>query len=175
MHDSMDEILGQSFISKLHFSISNGLPHAEPLPSCRTDEQKLVHGILGMLQGFCSYLFFWDENEQKFRVEGGIYACHLSKASLSCILNKFIFCGTCLKKVETSRQRVPTLKAFANSVHFWLKKLRGLALKEEIKSVSGHCQTTMTLLDLMTSLSRDQEVKKTSTWIRAATLCRKSN
>ncbi|KAG0479215.1 hypothetical protein HPP92_010073, partial [Vanilla planifolia] len=32
-------------------------------------------------------------------------------------------------------------------------KLRGLALKEEIKSVSGHCQTTMTLLDLMTSLS----------------------
>lgn len=156
----MAEVHHKSFISRLHFSISNGLPNAEPLSSLRADERELVLGILQMLQGFCSYFFYWDEGGQKYLVKSGIYVSHLSQTSLNCILNKFIFCGTCLKKVElfvkkvkASHQRAPTLEAFANSVHSWLKKLRDLALKEEMKAASMDCQMTTTLLVLTTSLS----------------------
>ncbi|XP_020589375.1 gamma-tubulin complex component 5-like [Phalaenopsis equestris] len=160
MYATMAGECQQSFISKLHFSISNGMPHAEPLPSFKADEKELVHGILQMLQGFCSHLFYWDEEGQKFLVKSGIFVCHLSQTSLRSILDKFLFCGTCLKKVElfvkkvkASRQRAPTLEAFANSVHSWLKRVRDLALKEEIKSTSIDCQITITLLQLTNSLS----------------------
>lgn len=81
-----------------------------------------------MLQGFCSSLFFWDINRQRFCAKDGIYVSHLSQASLSGILNQFLFAGTCLKqvelfvkKVEALHQRAPTLKAFSNSVSSWLK------------------------------------------------------
>ncbi|KAH0469340.1 hypothetical protein IEQ34_000898 [Dendrobium chrysotoxum] len=156
----MAEVHQQSFIKKLHFSISNGMPHAEPVSSFKADEKELVHGILQMLQGFGSYLFSWDMGGQIFMVKSGIFSCHLSQTSLHSILNKFIFCGTCLKKVElfvknvkASRQRAPTLQAFAHSVHSWLKRLRDLALKEEIRSTSIDCQITVTLLQLTNSLS----------------------
>lgn len=156
----MAEVHPRSFISKLHFSISNGLPSAEPPSVLRADERDLVHGIVQMLQGFCSYLFHWDETGQKYLVKSGIYVCHLSQASLNCILNKFIFSGTCLKivelfvkKVKASRERAPTLEAFANSVHSWLKRLRNVALKEEMKSASRDGQMTTTLLVLTSSLS----------------------
>ncbi|KAK8946948.1 hypothetical protein KSP39_PZI006904 [Platanthera zijinensis] len=156
----MAEVHQRSFISKLHFSISNGLPNAEPPSSLRVDERDLVHGIVQMLQGFCSYLFHWDDTGQKYLVKSGIYACHLSQASLNCILNKFIFCGTCLKivelfvkKVKASRERAPTLEAFANSIHSWLQRLRNVALKEEMKSASRDSQMTTTLLVLTSSLS----------------------
>ncbi|XP_028553156.1 uncharacterized protein LOC114580274 isoform X1 [Dendrobium catenatum] len=156
----MAEVHQQSFIKKLHFSISNGMPHAEPVSSFKADEKELVHGVLQMLQGFCSYLFSWDMGGQIFLLKSGIFSCHLSQTSLHSILNKFIFCGTCLKKVElfvknvkASRQRAPTLQAFAHSVHSWLKRLRDLALKEEIRSTSIDCQITVTLLQLTNSLS----------------------
>lgn len=147
----------ESFISNLHLSISNGFPHAEPVFSFKTDEGKLVlvlpclvffhqdilysswswmtgfstyqvQGILQMLQGHCSSLFYWDEKQQRFFVKDGIYVLHLSYTSLYSILSRFLFAGTCLKqvelyvqKVQSTHVRVPTLNAFANSITSWLK------------------------------------------------------
>ena len=81
-----------------------------------------------MLQGLSSSVFYWDEYEQGFCLKREIYVSHLSQTSLNGIVNQFTFGGSCLKKVEifvkkveTSRQRAPTLKAFTNSVKSWLK------------------------------------------------------
>lgn len=87
-----------------------------------------VQGVLQMLQGFSSPMFFWDQYEQGFCLKSEIYASHLSQKSLSGIVNQFAFGGSCLKKVEcfvkkavASHQGAPTLKAFTNSVKSWLK------------------------------------------------------
>ncbi|RWV94607.1 hypothetical protein GW17_00042834 [Ensete ventricosum] len=150
----------QSFISNLHLSISNGFPHAEPVFSFKTDEGKLVQGILQMLQGHCSSLFYWDEQQQRFFIKDGIYVLHLSYTSLYSILSRFLFAGTCLKQVELYVQkvqsihvRVPTLNAFANSITSWLKRLRDVALKEEVNYVSSDAGPTATLLGITNSLS----------------------
>ncbi|KAJ8512774.1 hypothetical protein OPV22_003208 [Ensete ventricosum] len=150
----------QSFISNLHLSISNGFPHAEPVFSFKTDEGKLVQGILQMLQGHCSSLFYWDEQRQRFFIKDGIYVLHLSYTSLYSILSRFLFAGTCLKQVELYVQkvqsihvRVPTLNAFANSITSWLKRLRDVALKEEVNYVSSDAGPTATLLGITNSLS----------------------
>ncbi|THU73829.1 hypothetical protein C4D60_Mb04t26970 [Musa balbisiana] len=150
----------ESFISNLHLSISNGFPHAEPVFSFKTDEGKLVQGILQMLQGHCSSLFYWDEKQQRFFVKDGIYVLHLSYTSLYSILSRFLFAGTCLKqvelyvqKVQSTHVRVPTLNAFANSITSWLKRLRDVALKEEVNYVSSDTGPTATLLGITNSLS----------------------
>nr|CAD1841758.1 unnamed protein product [Ananas comosus var. bracteatus] len=151
-----------SFITKLHFSITKGLHHAAPISSFRIDEHELVRAVLQMLQGFCSDLFYWDEAKQGFLVKDGIYASHLSQTSLKGILNIFLFAGTCLKRVEifvtkvgSSGTRTPTLSAFANSVYSWLKRLREVALKEEEQLLTSDTDNrkTMTLLGLTNSLS----------------------
>ncbi|XP_010940138.3 uncharacterized protein [Elaeis guineensis] len=159
MRDVTGFEVSESFISKLHFSISKGLPHAEPVSTFRTNEYELVQGVLQMLQGFCSSLFFWDIDRQRFCAKDGIYASHLSQTSLRGVLNQFLFAGTCLKqvelfvkKVEASHQRAPTLKAFSNSVSSWLKRLHDVALKEEVKSI-GSDSGMLTLLGLTSSLS----------------------
>lgn len=160
LHDGQTMDGSQSFISKLHCSISKGLPHAEPVHAFRKNEQELVQGVLQMLQGFSSPIFFWDEYGQGFRLKSEIYTSHLSQTSLSGIVNQFAFGGSCLKKVETfvkkaeaSRQRAPTLKAFTNSVKSWLKRLRDIALKEEVKLVGSDSGKSITLLGLTNSIS----------------------
>ncbi|WOL11137.1 hypothetical protein Cni_G19898 [Canna indica] len=152
--------ISESFISKLHLSISNGLPHAEPIITFKTDERELVQGILQMLQGFCSSLFYWDEQKHRYCVKDGIYVLHLSYTSLYNILSQFLFAGTCLKQVELYVQKiqsihvsVPTLKAFANSVSLWLRRLRDVALEEEVNSVSSNTGAAATLLRMTNSLS----------------------
>lgn len=160
LYDVQKAEVSQSFISKLHFSISNGLPHAEPISVFRTNEKELVQGVLEMLLGFSSSIFYWDDDRQEFCFKDGIYLSHLSQASLSAILNQFAFGGTCLKKVEffvkkveASHQRAPTLKGFANSVKSWLKRLRDIALKEEVKLAVSESGKSVTLLGLTDSTS----------------------
>lgn len=88
-----------------------------------------VRGVLQILQGFSSSLFYWDHAGQSFQAKSGIYVTHLSLKSLHVILNQFMYAATCLKlveilinKVEKSvRQSPPTLKAFACSISTWLK------------------------------------------------------
>ncbi|XP_078149160.1 uncharacterized protein LOC144544512 isoform X2 [Carex rostrata] len=152
--------VGNSFITKLNLSISNSLPNSTPLSSLKTDEHDLVKGIVQMLQGFPSYLFYWDEELLCFHAKQGIYASHLSQTTLKRLLNPFLLAGTCLKrveifieKVEYIGQRYPTLCAFANSVHSWLKRLRDGALKEEELLFKLDNGKTTTLLGLINSLS----------------------
>ncbi|KAG6484442.1 hypothetical protein ZIOFF_052958 [Zingiber officinale] len=149
-----------SFISKLHSSISNGLPHAEPVLTFKIDERELVQGILQMLQGFSSSSFYWDEHKQEYCLKNGIYVTHLSYTSLYNTLSQFLFAGTCLKQVEIHVQKVqstnfsvPTLKAFANSASSWLKRLRDVVLKEEVNVGGSDSGAKATLLGLTDSLS----------------------
>lgn len=95
-----------------------------------------VRGVLQMLQGLSSSLFYWDESVRSFCVKTGIYVTHLSQKSVHVILNQFIYAATCLKLVEISVTRVettgrinsPTLRAFSSAVSAWLK-VCGVALK----------------------------------------------
>jgi len=81
-----------------------------------------------MLQGFSSSVLYWDEYGQGFCLKRKIHVAHLSQTSLNRIVNQFTFGGSCLKKVEifvkkvdTSCQQAPTLKAFTSCVKSWLK------------------------------------------------------
>lgn len=95
-----------------------------------------VRGVLQMLQGLSSSLFYWDESVRSFCVKTGIYVTHLSQKSVHVILNQFLYAATCLKIVEISVSRVetagrissPTLRAFSSAVSAWLK-VCGVALK----------------------------------------------
>lgn len=152
--------VSQCLIDRLCSVFSGGLPIAAPASNLRTNESELVRGVLQMLQGFSSSLFYWEESAQSFRVKNGIYVVHLSQTSLRGILSQFLYGATCLKlveiflkKVEISSARSPTLEAFANSVSVWLKRLRNVALREEIKSVGSDNETTFTLLGFTNSLS----------------------
>ncbi|CAA6659670.1 unnamed protein product [Spirodela intermedia] len=150
----------RSFINKLSHSISRGIHFSEPASSLRTDENKLVCGVIQMLQGFSSSFFIWDENKNCFRVRSGAFVSHLSQTSLGCILDQFVYSGTSLKLVELFVRRVealktgfPTLEAFAGSVSLWLKRLRSRALLEEVNSHTLDSERTATLLGLTNSLS----------------------
>jgi len=82
-----------------------------------------------MLQGFSSSLFSWNHNENRFRINNGVYVTHLSLKSLHSLLNQFLHAATCLqiveitvKKVETAVPRPnPTFNAFVASASSWLK------------------------------------------------------
>ncbi|MQM08328.1 hypothetical protein Taro_041183 [Colocasia esculenta] len=151
----------QCFVNKLYCSISRGIPFAEPVSSLRTDESDVVHGVLQMLQGFSSPLFTWDENSRNFVVAHGKFVSHLSQSSFRCILNQFVHAATCLKlvelfikEVETLKNGFPTLKAFSNSVSLWLKRVRNIALNEEVKTSPSDSKVTTTLVGLTNPLSR---------------------
>lgn len=151
----------RSLIDKISSALSDGIHFTTPISSLRTNEIDLVRGVLQILQGFSSSLFYWDHAGQSFQAKSGIYVTHLSLKSLHVILNQFMYAATCLKlveilinKVEKSvRQSPPTLKAFACSISTWLKRLRDVALKEETKISNSNIGTTPTLLGLASGLS----------------------
>lgn len=114
-----------------------------------------------MLQGFSSSLLSWNHNENRFRINNGVYVTHLSLKSLHSLLNQFLHAATCLqiveitvKKVETTVPRPnPTLNAFVASASSWLKRLRNVALKEEVSMNNADGVFTPTLLGFKNSLS----------------------
>lgn len=150
-----------SLMDKIYGVFSDGIHFATPVSSLRTNEVDLVRGVLQMLQGLSSSLFYWDESVRSFCVKTGIYVTHLSQKSVHVILNQFIYAATCLKLVEISVTRVettgrinsPTLRAFSSAVSAWLKRFRGIALKEEMKITESNVGNTPTLLGLASSLS----------------------
>ncbi|ESR48097.1 hypothetical protein CICLE_v10000139mg [Citrus x clementina] len=150
-----------SLMDKIYGVFSDGIHFATPVSSSRTNEVDLVRGVLQMLQGLSSSLFYWDESVRSFCVKTGIYVTHLSQKSVHVILNQFIYAATCLKLVEiyvsrvetTGRISSPTLRAFSSAVSAWLKMFRGIALKEEMKITESNVGNTPTLLGLASSLS----------------------
>ncbi|KAL6493214.1 hypothetical protein OROGR_032973 [Orobanche gracilis] len=120
-----------------------------------------VRGVLQMLQGLSSLLFYWDDTRQCFRFKSGIYVTHLSQTSLYRILDQFSYAAACLQlvdivvnKIEKSKSSTPpTLRAFACSVRTWLRRIRDVALKEEVKVNSPNGNTAVTILGLSSSLS----------------------
>ncbi|XP_059453024.1 uncharacterized protein LOC132183672 isoform X2 [Corylus avellana] len=152
--------VSESLINRIYDVFSDGIHFATPISSLRTNEVDLVQGVLRMLQGRSSSLFYWDQSEGSFNAKTGIYVAHLSHTSLVTILNQFMYAATCLQlveilinKVETSVRFPPTLRAFTCSVSAWLKRLRDIALKEEMKIHDADIGTTLTLLGLTSSLS----------------------
>ncbi|XP_031273500.1 gamma-tubulin complex component 5 isoform X2 [Pistacia vera] len=153
--------VSQSLIDKIYNVFSDGMHFAAPVSSLRMSEVDLVRGVLQMFQGFSSSLFYWDQSGHKFRAKTGIYVTHLSLKSLHVLLNQFTYGATCLKLVEIAVGRVetftrvtsPTLRAFSCSVSEWLKRLRNIALKEEMKVCEPNVGISTTLLGLANSLS----------------------
>ncbi|XP_004501597.1 uncharacterized protein [Cicer arietinum] len=151
----------RSLINRIYTPLSNEFPFATPLPSLRTNELELVRCVLRMLQGFSTSLFSWDHSGNCFRINSGVHVTHLSLKSLHSLLNQFIHAATCLqlveitvKKIETAVPRPPpTLKAFVTSASAWLKRLRNIALKEEMSTNNADGISTPTLLGFKNSLS----------------------
>ncbi|KAL0288374.1 UNVERIFIED_CONTAM: Gamma-tubulin complex component 5 [Sesamum angustifolium] len=155
--------VAESLIHKIHSSFTGGGIHfATPVSSLRTNELDLVRGVLQMLQGLSSSLFYWDDRAQFFHFKNGIYVTHLSQTSLYRILDQFSYAATCLQLVDIVMNKIenskslppPTLKAFACSVSTWLRRIRDVALKEEVKVNSSNGSTTPSILGLSSSLSR---------------------
>ncbi|KAK4390603.1 Gamma-tubulin complex component 5 [Sesamum angolense] len=155
--------VAESLIHKIHSSFTGGGIHfATPVSSLRTNELDLVRGVLQMLQGLSSSLFYWDDRAQCFHFKSGIYVTHLSQTSLYRILDQFSYAATCLQLVDIVMNKIenskslppPTLKAFACSVSTWLRRIRDVALKEEVKVNSSNGSTTPSILGLSSSLSR---------------------
>ncbi|KAG8377652.1 hypothetical protein BUALT_Bualt08G0055200 [Buddleja alternifolia] len=153
--------VSENLINRIHSSFT--IHFATPVPSLRRNELDLVLGVLQMLQGLSSSLFYWhdDGKEQCFHFKRGVYVTHLSQTSLYRILDQFLYAATCLKlvdvvvnKVEKSKNMPPpTLRAFACSVSTWLRRMRDIALKEEVRINSSDGSTTLTILGLSNSLS----------------------
>ncbi|KAF2300532.1 hypothetical protein GH714_013962 [Hevea brasiliensis] len=141
--------------------LGDGIHYATPIiSSTRTSEVEVVRGVLRMMQGLSSSLFYWDQIKQSFCVaRSGIYVTHLSLTSLQNLLNQFLYSATCLQLVQVNvnrlelETRMPTLRAFASAVTQWLKRLRDIALKEEIKMCNSNIGITPTVLGLSSSLS----------------------
>ncbi|XP_008452496.2 uncharacterized protein LOC103493512 isoform X1 [Cucumis melo] len=157
----MEQRKSKSLIDSTSDIFANGIHFAAPISSLRTSELDLVRGVLQMLQGFSGSLFSWDCSGKKFCAKSGIYVSHLSRSSLLAILNQFMYAATCLQLTQLVLQEVntaaksapPTLRAFVTSVSSWLKRLRDIALKEEIKLNDAGSGTTPTLMGLAGSLS----------------------
>ncbi|XP_057793922.1 uncharacterized protein LOC131010425 [Salvia miltiorrhiza] len=151
-----------NLINTIHNSFTGGGIHfATPVASLRTNESDLVRGLLQMLQGLSSSLFYWDDTGLFFRFKSGIYVTHLSQTSLYHILEQFLYAGTCLKLVDIVVNKVektksftpPTLRAFSCSVSTWLRRIRDIALQEEVKINSPNVNTAVSILGLSSSLS----------------------
>ncbi|KAL8477554.1 hypothetical protein ACS0TY_029737 [Phlomoides rotata] len=154
--------MSENLIHRIHNSFTGGGIHfATPLSSLRTNEIDLVLGVLRMLQGLSSSLFSWDNTAHCFHFKRGIYLTHLSQTSLYRILDQFSYAGTCLQlvdivvnKLEKSKSSPPpTLRAFACSVSTWLRRIRDVALKEEMKVNSPNVSSAVSILGLSSSLS----------------------
>ncbi|KAK7310875.1 hypothetical protein RJT34_08648 [Clitoria ternatea] len=151
----------RSLIHRIYAPLANEFHFATPVSSLRTNELELVRGVLRMLQGFSGSLFSWDKIGTTFHAKNGVYVSHLSQKSLHSLLNQFIHAATCLQLVDITLNGVetaspkspPTLKAFASSASSWLKRLRNIALKEEMSASNADGITTPTLLGLANSLS----------------------
>ncbi|XP_021771134.1 gamma-tubulin complex component 5-like isoform X1 [Chenopodium quinoa] len=133
---------------------------AASITSHKTSEFELVQGVLHILQGNSSPLFVWDDNQCRFYVKTGMYVSHLSQTSLHDVLHQFLYAATCLRLVELVVERIekegkyfPTLRAFGSSVSSWLKRLRDIALKEDVKINDSDPRTVPTLLGMANSLS----------------------
>ncbi|KAL4590979.1 hypothetical protein LXL04_003927 [Taraxacum kok-saghyz] len=120
--------VSESFIDKINSEFTSALHFASPLPSSRTNEIDLVRGVLQILQGVSSSLFYWDNGiRQGYRARNGLYVTHLSQTSLCMVLDQFIYSATCLKLVEFRLSQIedtcapPTLKAFGSSASAWLR------------------------------------------------------
>uniref|UniRef100_A0A0E0G7I5 Gamma-tubulin complex component n=1 Tax=Oryza nivara TaxID=4536 RepID=A0A0E0G7I5_ORYNI len=125
-----------SFIRKLQLSVSDGLPHAAPVPELSTQEHELVKSVFEVLQGFDTVLLYWDKTAPGYCEKAGIYVSHLSQTSLRAVLKPFLFAATCLKQVEL----------------FVGRRLRKAALKEE-EQLFLSVERTITLLGLTDSMS----------------------
>ncbi|KAE9460902.1 hypothetical protein C3L33_07269, partial [Rhododendron williamsianum] len=118
-----------SLINKIYGAFSDGVHFAAPISFLRTCEVDLVRGVLHILQGLSSSLFYWDDVRLTYLAKTGIYVTHLSQKSLHVILNQFMYAATCLRLVEVVVNKVeksvrlpsPTLRAFSCSVSAWLK------------------------------------------------------
>ncbi|KAK7410013.1 hypothetical protein VNO78_00477 [Psophocarpus tetragonolobus] len=151
----------RSLIHRIYAPLANEFHFAAPISSSRTNELELVRGALRMLQGFSGPLFYWDKSANSFRAQSGVYVSHLSQKSLHSLLNQFIHAATSLQlvaitldKVETAVPKSPpTLNAFACSASTCLKRLRNVALKEEVSTSNADGIITPTLLGLANSLS----------------------
>ncbi|KAK3425469.1 gamma-tubulin complex component 5 [Eucalyptus grandis] len=160
-YDEADIKVSTSLVDKIYGGFSDGLHFATLSSSLRTNEVDLVRGVLQILQGLSSSLFYWDQGKKCFCATTGIYVTHLSRTSLHAILSQFSYAATCLKLVDLivdrvktcSRSPPPTLRAFVCSVSSWITRLRQIALKEEIQMSNLNGGMTPTLLGLASSLS----------------------
>ncbi|XP_068329347.1 uncharacterized protein [Pyrus communis] len=160
-YDAGNAEVSQGLINRLYSVFSDGIHFATPATSLRTNELELVRSVLQMLQGFSSSLFYWDQDGNSFQVRSGIHVSHLSYSSLHALVHQFMHAATCLQLVEIIVNKIeksaglppPTLRAFACSVSAWLKRLRDIALKKEMKIREDGISTTPTLLGLANSLS----------------------
>ncbi|CAN1235024.1 Gamma-tubulin complex component 5 (Fragment) [Linum perenne] len=148
-------------------TLGEGIHYATPvIPSSTATESEIVRSVLQMLQGLslsAGSLFLWDANSRSFRVsQPGVYLTHLSRSSLHNLLHQFVYAASCLQLVEifldklrAQGSKLPTLSAFVNSACCWLKRLRDVALEEEMKVCNSSVEVTPTLLGLSSSLSRN--------------------
>ncbi|KAL9172443.1 hypothetical protein ABFS82_03G047400 [Erythranthe guttata] len=152
----------ENLMHTIHSSFTGGGIHfATPISSLRTNELDLVRGVLQMLQGLSSSLFNWDEKRHCFHFKRGIYLTHLSQTSLYRILDQFLYAATCLQLVDIAVTKIekskgsppPTLRAFSCSVSTWLRRIRDVALKEEVKVNSSNGCIALSILGLSSSLS----------------------
>ncbi|KAJ6317106.1 hypothetical protein OIU78_020228 [Salix suchowensis] len=148
-------------------NLGEGIHYATPIiPLTRkTSEVDLVRGVVQMMQGLSSSLFYWDQSGQCFCVANvGIYVTHLSHPTLHNLLSRFTYAATCLQLVHLrlslphSYDALPTLRAFASVASHCLLRMRDVALKEEMKMCHSNKQDfgnefTPTLLGLSSSLS----------------------
>ncbi|CAN1235016.1 Gamma-tubulin complex component 5 (Fragment) [Linum perenne] len=146
-------------------TLGEGIHYATPvIPSSTATESEIVRSVLQMLQGLslsAGSLFLWDANSRSFRVsQPGVYLTHLSRSSLHNLLHQFVYAASCLQLVEifldklrAQGSKLPTLSAFVNSACCWLKRLRDVALEEEMKVCNSSVEVTPTLLGLSSSLS----------------------
>jgi gamma-tubulin complex component 5 len=104
-------------------NLGEGIHYATPIiPLTRkTSEVDLVRGVVQMMQGLSSSLFYWDQSGQCFCVANvGIYVTHLSHSTLHNLLSRFTYAATCLQLVHLrlnlphSYYALPTLRAFAS-------------------------------------------------------------
>ena len=104
-------------------NLGEGIHYATPIiPLTRkTSEVDLVRGVVQMMQGLSSSLFYWDQSGQCFCVANvGIYVTHLSHPTLHNLLSRFTYAATCLQLVHLrlslphSYDALPTLRAFAS-------------------------------------------------------------
>ncbi|KAL9259933.1 hypothetical protein AKJ16_DCAP02608 [Drosera capensis] len=149
----------RSLISKVYDGFE-GSHFVTALSSSRTNESDLVIGLLQILQGNSSSHFYWDKAEKQFHIKAGIHVAHLSLSSLYEIVNQFLYAATYLWLVEMvvneivlSTRSPPTLSTFVYSVSSWLKRLRDIALAEEVKINGSKGHSVPTLLGMPNSLS----------------------